>query len=89
MEIKWSEKKDGSGEIVYRGINTEYIIHKETYFWVLTYVDLWTIEDNGFFVDIKKHHSDPFAVNELMKFAEKLQIKYLEHKEKNKTKFNG
>jgi len=89
MEIKWSEKKDGTGEIVYRGIDTEYIIHKETYFWVLTYADFWTLDDNSFFVNVKRHHNDTFAVIELMQYAEKVHVKYLEHKEKNKTKFNG
>lgn len=84
MEIKWSQKKDDTGEIVYRGIGTEYIIHKDKNFWILTYVDFWTLEEHSFFVNVKRHEFDPFAINELMKFTEKVHLKYLEHKERNK-----
>lgn len=79
--IEWSETKDGAGNSIWKsGPKTEYLIYMDTYFWILTYVDFWTVSDDAFITNIKRHHSDPWAVNELKKFAEAVHVKYLEHK---------
>jgi len=85
--IKWEEAKiDGAGNPVYRsGPKTEYLIYKETYFWVLAYPDFWTTFDDphsrhsAFIINVKRHNSDPNAVSALKAYAEVVHKRYLEH----------
>jgi hypothetical protein len=46
--VTWElAKVDGAGNEVHRsGPKTEYLIYKETYFWVLAYPDFWTTFDD-------------------------------------------
>ena len=82
--IEWDDsKKDHTGESIWKsGPKTEYLIVKDNRFWILSYVDFWTLPDHAFIVNIKKHESDPWAVHELKEFAEIVHTQYLAHKNK-------
>jgi len=85
--VTWEVAKvDGAGNEVHRsGPKTEYLIYKETYFWVLAYPDFWTTFDDphsrhsAFIINVKRHATDPHAVESLKAYAEVVHKRYLEH----------